>query len=367
MKEAVMTVHQITDQQSSRPPEQAPRAAWPGKRHLVIIAALLGAVLFQLAFVSSFTGADARPALQDVTIGRVGQSAMPAGHAAPHAASPHAASPVSFQPLPSAAAAREAVSDGRLPAALIVTGSHQTLVVAEAAGLTLTAAVEQLASVEAAATHSTLAVEDVRPLPAGDPHGFATYLLVLGWIIGGYLGMTLLSRLLKPRGVRGTVTLTAWTALYALMSGGLGVVLVDPVMGLLTGHPWPLLGAGTLIVFGAAMTTAALMSLLGLSGIVVAIVAFVVLGNPTSGGSVPVQMLSSGWRFLSQVLPNHAGISVVRGVQYFGGNQIGHPLLVLALYAAIPVAVCFGWALLRRPRPSHVAIPATPSLTGATQ
>lgn len=121
-------------------------------------------------------------------------------------------------------------------------------------------------------------------------------------------------------------------------------------MGALTGHPWALLGAGTLIVFAAAMSTAALMSVFGMAGIVVAIVAFVVLGSPTSGGSVPSQMLSGGYRFLAEVLPNNAGVSLVHGIQYFGGNGIGHPVLVLALYAAIGLAVCFAQAC-RQARP----------------
>jgi hypothetical protein len=333
------------------------------KRYGLVIAALVAAVVFQLGFVASFTGAEARPVLHDVTIGLVGKSPIPAGRTAPLPASP-----VSYQRFARAGAARQAVSDGQLPAALLVTGSHQTLEVAGAAGLALTAAVEQVVTAEAAAGHASLAVRDVRPLPAGDPHGFASYLLVLGWIIGGYLGMTLLTRVLgaRARGVRGTATLTAWTALYALASAGLGVVLTDPLMGLLTGHPWALLGAGTLIVFAAAMTTAALMSLLGMSGIVVAIVAFVILGNPTSGGSVPVQMLPAGFRFLAQVLPNNAGISLVHGVQYFSGNQTGHPLLVLALYAAAAVAVCFGRAM-RRSRSAHATVPAAPVLERAAQ
>jgi hypothetical protein len=66
-----------------------------------------------------------------------------------------------------------------------------------------------------------------------------------------------LSRVLgaKARALRGTVVLAAWTAVYALGSAALGVVLMDLIMGALTGHPWALLGAGTLIVFAATMST----------------------------------------------------------------------------------------------------------------
>ena len=99
------------------------------------------------------------------------------------------------------------------------------------------------------------------------------------------------------------------------------------------------------------MSTAALMSLFGIAGIVVAIVALVVLGNPTSGGSVPVQMLSGGYQFLAKILPNNAGVALVHGIEYFDGNQLGHPLVVLALYAVIATAVCFA-QVLRRSRPA---------------
>lgn len=337
------------------------------RRYRMIAVALLGAVVFQLAFVASFTGAEARPALHDVTIGLVGPSPDLAGHG-----SSHPGGAVRYERLPDDAAARQAVSDGRLPAALIVTGGQQRLLVAEAAGLTLTAAVEQAATARAAAAHATLAVADVRPLPAGDPKGLGSFLLVLGWIIGGYLGMTLLSRLLgaRARGLRGTALLTAWTAAYALASAGLGVVLMDPLLGSLTGRPWALLGAGTLIVFASAMSTAALMALFGMAGIVAAIVVFVVLGNPTSGGTVPAQMLSGGFAVLAKILPNNAGIALVHQIQYFGGSQVGHPILVLALYAVIAAAVCFGRALRparRGARPAPAGPPAGPAPRGVLQ
>jgi len=142
--------------------------------------------------------------------------------------------------------------------------------------------------------------------------------------------------------VRTAATALGWAAAYAAGSAALGVVLVDPLMGVLTGHPWTLFAAGSLIVFASAACTRALISLLGMPGIVVAIVLFVLLGNPTSAGSVPVQMLSSGYRFLAGVLPTNAGVALVRGIAYFGGNQVAPPLLVLSIYAGASVLASFG-------------------------
>jgi len=326
------------------------------RRAALVLAA---AVVFQLAFIASFTGAMSRPTLQDATLGLV---ASPSASRSAAAAVPQVAG-VSYRVLSSPAAAAAEVRDGVLPAALLVGTRRDTLVVAEASGLTLITALSEAVSAQAAKAAVLVAVDDVRPLPPGDPRGLGSFLLVVGWIIGGYLGMTLLSRVRGAAGasVRGTAVTLGMAALYAVASAALGVVLVDPVMGVLTGHPWTLLAAGSLIVFAATVVTAALTSLVGLPGIVIAIVIFVLLGNPTSGGSVPVQMLSGGYRFLAGVLPTNAGLGLVRGFAYFDGNQIARPLLVLSIYAGVSLAVSFGLALRR----ARAASPATAPVAAA--
>lgn len=322
------------------------------RSHTRAALVLAAAVVFQLAFIAAFTGAMSRPTLQDATVGLV---------ASPAATRPAAAVPqvggVSYRVLPSSAAATAEVRDGALPAALLVGARKDTLVVADAAGLTLVTAIGEAVSAQAARAGVPVAIADVRPLPPGDPRGLASFLLVVAWIIGGYLGMTLLSRVRGAAGasVRGTAVTLGMATLYAVASAAFGVVLVDPLMGVLNGHPWTLLAAGSLIVFTATIVTAALTSLVGLPGIVIAIVMFVLLGNPTSGGSVPVQMLSGGYRFLAGVLPTNAGVSLVHGFAYFDGNQIAGPLLVLSIYAGVSLAVCLGLALRR----ARAAAPAT--------
>jgi hypothetical protein len=237
-------------------------------------------------------------------------------------------------------------------------------VVAGASGLTLVAAISEAVSAQAARAGVPVAIQDVRPLPPGDPRGLGSYLLVLGWIIGGYLGMTLLGRVRGAAGasVRGTAVTLGMAALYSVASAALGVVLVDPLMGVLTGHPWALFAAGSLIVFATTVVTAALTSLVGLPGVVIAIVMFVVLGNPTSGGPVPVQMLSGGYRFLAGVLPTNGAMGLVRGIAYFDGNQIARPLVVLSSYAGVALVTCLGLAV-RRARSAAAAAPPVPAAT----
>jgi hypothetical protein len=346
----VLEVVPMSTTQQTEPRRNAFARAIRSHRQAALV--LAAAVVFQLAFIASFTGALSRPTLQDATVGLVTSPAA----SRPAAAVPHVAG-VSYLALPGPAAAAAEVRDGALPAALLVGAGKDTLVVAGASGLSLVTAITEEVSAHAAKAGVPLAVDDVRPLPPGDPRGLGSFMLVVGWIIGGYLGMTLLSRVRAAAGasVRATAVTLGMAALYALASAALGVVLIDPMMGVLIGHPWTLLAAGSLVVFSATVVTAALTSLLGLPGIVIAIVMFVVLGNPTSGGSVPVQMLSGGYRFLAGVLPTNAAVGLVRGFAYFDGNQIARPLLVLSLYAAVSLVICLGLALRR----ARAAAPAT--------
>jgi hypothetical protein len=332
------------------------------RSHATAAIVLAAAVVTQLAFIASFAGALSRPTLQDATLGLV---TSPAASRTAAAAVPQVPG-VTYRILPSPAAAGAQVRDGDLPAALVVGASKDTLVVAGAAGLTLVTAITEEVGAQAARAGVPLAVEDVRPLPPGDPKGLGSFMLVIGWIIGGYVGMTLLSRVRGAAGasVRGTAVTLGMAAIYSVASAALGVVLVDPLMGVLTGHPWTLLAAGSLIVFAATVVTAALISLVGVAGIVIAIVMLVVLGNPTSGGSVPVQMLSSGYRFLAGVLPTNAGMGLVRGFAYFDGNQIARPLLVLSIYAGVSVVAWLGLAL-RRARAAAPAIAPVPAAGSA--
>jgi hypothetical protein len=313
-----------------------------------VIITLLAAVAAQVALIACFVGAMSNPQLHQAPLALVVE--------------PDAAQVV-FQPSDAVSvrryatedAAREATRHGDVVAAVIVTERRETLLVAGASTPALAAAVTQVVQAQARQAGVPLQTTDVRPLPANDPKGLGTFLLTIGWVIGGYLGVMLLTRALGAggRGPRGTARLLGWLLLYSVVSAVLAVGLVDPVMGVVTGHGWQLVGVGTLVVFSVGSFTAALLAVLGLPGLVIAIATLVVLGNPTSGGSVPDQMLAGGWRFLARVLPSNAAVRLVRSVQYFGGHHTGSPGAVLVVYAGAAVLLMTGHAVLaRRRRPA---------------
>ena len=330
---------------SSVPDRAAPRNRAPsrppgtGRAVLRIIIIMAAAVIAQLALVAAFTGVNSNPTLRNAEVGLAGRG--------PEAGIPLPG--ITYQPLASAAAARQKVTSGSLPAALVASGKSQTLYLDGASGPSLTAALQAEFGAAAHRESARLITRDLRPLPASDPRGLGTFLLGIGWVIGGYVGMLLLFRALGPR-VRtrsGILALLGCALVYSALSAVAGVALMDPVMGVLTGSPAQLIGAGTLIVFTVATFTAALMTVLGMPGLVIAIGTLVILGNPTSGGSVPVEMMTGGWRFLAHILPTNAGVSSIRSFAYLDGNQVNDPLIVLLIYTAVSVLVLVCLALRR--------------------
>jgi uncharacterized phage infection (PIP) family protein YhgE len=79
--------------------------------------------------------------------------------------------------------------------------------------------------------------------------------------------------------------------------------------------------------------------LLGVLGVGVTVVLFVVLGNPSAGGAYPPALLPPFWRAISSAIPNGAGVQAVRKIVYFGGHAVGGNLLIIAIYTVAGIAV----------------------------
>ena len=334
------------------------RATFPRLSAKVVISAL-AAVAIQLALVAAWAGAMGKPALHEQPVGLV--VVPPGGSVAAPAISVRPADAVSWRPLPDAATATRAVRHGDLAGALVVRDGRQTLLVASAGGAATAQALTQVFTGQAQATGAAFQVRDLRPLHSDDPRGLGVFVLVLGWVIGGYAGAMLLVRAFGPRVRRmgGMVGLLISLAGYAVAAAALGVLLIDPLLGMVTGHPAELIGVGALLVFAVAAFATAMLTLMGPAGLMVAVATLVILGNPASGGMVPVSMLPDGWRFLGEVLPNAAGVHLVRAVSYFGGHGISDPLIVLICYAGAALLVTTAVTWRRRktaPRMSAAAM-----------
>jgi hypothetical protein len=96
---------------------------------------------------------------------------------------------------------------------------------------------------------------------------------------------------------------------------------------------------GTLVVFATAVAAGALQGAVGIVGTGLAILLFVVLGNPSSGGPYAPEMLPGFWSSIGRLLPPGAGTTLIKNTIYFSANDIGTPLLVLLAYSVAGIGV----------------------------
>jgi ABC-type multidrug transport system permease subunit len=101
---------------------------------------------------------------------------------------------------------------------------------------------------------------------------------------------------------------------------------------------------GTLTVLSVATTTVAFQSLLGVVGTGVAIILFVILGNPGAGGAAPPEMLPGLWRATGRLIPNGAALTGIRDAVYFPNASLAGRIAVLISWfvLAAAIAVTFG-------------------------
>ena len=103
--------------------------------------------------------------------------------------------------------------------------------------------------------------------------------------------------------------------------------------------------------------------LFGVLGIGVTVLLFVVLGNPSSGGSYQPSLLPPFWRALSSALPNGAGTDAVRRIIYFGAHGITGHLILIAVYIAAGTIVTLAASAARQ---HNAAVLPSPNMAAGT-
>jgi MFS family permease len=231
-----------------------------------------------------------------------------------------------------------------------------TIVTAGAEGLLAQQAIVAALSSIAGGLHRPATLLDAVPPKAGDRAGLSSFVFCLGLLLPSVIGGVALYLI----GMR----LRLWwriaaAIVFALLASGGSVLALDTVLGALTGASGVLIGIGFLGALSFVVFVAALQAVVGLRGTAVAAIAFILVGNAISGGSVPVAFLPDVFRQIAPWLPNNAIVRGVRDAVYFHGDHLGHPLLVLGLWLAFAlsaIAAVDGLHLAerrRRPDDSH--------------
>ncbi|MEU3492353.1 DUF3533 domain-containing protein [Kitasatospora cineracea] len=312
---------------------------------------VVAVLLLQLGFITSYVGALHHPTPHELSIAVVAPPEVAPKLVGALESVPDDA--VRASTAPDAATAEARIKDQKIYAAWVVdpAGTEDRLLVAEARGPAASTAAEAVVTKLAASQGRTVAVDDTVPLATGDAKGLSAFYLVIGWCVGGYLVASILgiSAGSRPANTGRAVLRLGTLALYSVAAGLGGALIIGPVLDALPGSIAGLTGLGTLVVFSVGAVTMALECLFDVVGIGLAVLLFVVLGNPSAGGVYPAPMLPAFWRAIGEWIPNGAGTSAARSIAYLDSTNLTVPFLVLALWAVLGVAVTF-LAVVRRPQ-----------------
>jgi hypothetical protein len=301
---------------------------------------VIGVLLLQLGFVLSYVGAFHAPTPRDVPVAVVAPAGAPAGTADQVAAQLEvlAGDPLDVRVADTEDDGRQLLADRDVDGVLLLgAGTEDTLLVSSAEGGAVSSALTEVLTRVDAAQQRTLTTDDALPAAADDARGLSAFYLAVGWVVGGYLVASIIGVSAGSRPLtraRGVVRLGS-LAVYAVVSGIGGALITGPVLGVFDGHLLALSALGALLVFAVGAFTMALQVWTGLVGIGLAILLFVILGNPSAGGAYPAPLLPPFWAGIGPWLPPGAGTSAVRGIVYFGGAGAGQAVLVLAAYAVV--------------------------------
>ena len=287
--------------------------------------ALVVVLLVQAAFVSSYVGALHSPKPRDLQVGVVGPAPLAAA----------VAKQVGFELVPFAdeAAARDAIDHRRIDGAFIAAPGGSTLLVVPAAGPIMANGLTNAFGAGAAVAHQKLTVVQVHPLPPGDSGGATSFLVVMALVVGGYLAATI-SLVFGGAATRHRRLVAL--AIVSFAGSFVTDLVAGPIIDALPSSKFVALWAAFMLVMTAvAFSTAALQTLFGPGGTLIVVVVFVIFGAPAAGGTVPSAFLPGFWRAIGPYLPAGAGTTVVRNTVYFGANEIGLALLVLAAYLVL--------------------------------
>ena len=302
-----------------------------------------GVLILQLGFIASYVAAFHQPTPRDIPIAVVTEQGLPADIAVDTAARLNAidGAPLAARTADNTGEARTLLRDREILGAYVLSPSGtDTLVTASAAGSSISAALESIFTEVEQSQNRQFVVRDEIPVGIHDNRGLSGFYLAVGWVVGGYLLAAAIGLLVgAPNSLREAASQLGVFAAHSVLSGALGAWLVTHILGTFAGHWFPLwlLGAG--VVFATSVFTLGLRAAIGVAAVPIAIIVFVILGNPSAGGAFGPNVLPEFYAAVGRWITPGVGTEGVRSIVYFSGTGLGQPALALALYAVVGVAL----------------------------
>lgn len=185
-----------------------------------------------------------------------------------------------------------------------------------------------------------IAVSEPHPLPDGAANGLSAFYFTLLLILAGFTGAMVVSvivdgqlgqmpiefgplYLLRKRlAVSRWGTLAAkWTIMLIIAAVQAALFLaVCAAVGTSLPNSFVLWAFSVLVIFAVGVTASAMMAVFGNPGLLLNLVFFVILGLPSSGGTVPLEASPRIFSLIASVEPMHLVYYGVRSILYFDAD-----------------------------------------------
>ncbi|WP_329002296.1 ABC transporter permease [Kribbella sp. NBC_00709] len=251
--------------------------------------------------------------------------------------------------VPDRQAAVQRIEDRDAYGAIVLDSAQPEVLTASAGGPVVAQLLTQLAG----KMGSQAKVTDIVPLPKDDPRGAGLAAGALPLVLGGIIAAGALTQLVRS-GAKRMVGAVAFA-----ITGGLALAAVLQYwLGSFEGSYLGNAGVIAMSIGAISLTLLGLEWLMGTAGLALGGATMMLLGNPLSGMTSAPEMLPNGWSTLGQLLPPGAAGTALRSVSFFDGAGAARPLVVLACWLLLGLALCGLGALRGRGRavqPRHEA------------
>jgi hypothetical protein len=239
-----------------------------------------------------------------------------------------------LQPVDSAAEARSAVLNNDAVAAFAPAPHHPQLYGAKADGAAMESIIRQVFTSAAQNAGATLDFHELVPTRQGDTLGTSPFYLLMACTLPAYFLVVTMQRAVGFSRRAHVATMIGGGTVTALACDLTGAYGMDAIPQ----HPLALLYL-FLLTQSVSLTSYGLVSFLGPFFPGASVTLFIMLSVPSSGLTVPVDLLPGFFRFLHPVLPMGNAADALRNVDYFDGQQLGRPTAVLCAWIVLGAAL----------------------------
>ncbi|MFJ3034437.1 ABC transporter permease [Curtobacterium pusillum] len=181
-------------------------------------------------------------------------------------------------------------------------------------------------------------VTELAPLPAWDEYGTVAMYVMLAWCIGGYMVAMFIGIMGGPLRHR--------TRMAVIVVGGLVISLITntlagPVVGAIHGH-WielVLIAWGWIVAIGLAVN--GLSYFVGRFIAAPAMICFVFLSMPSSGGAYPKWFMPEPFAWLNNVVVGSSMVDMIKHQIYGVGPSYSRGLITMACYAGAGLVLMY--------------------------